>query len=68
VPSYLPPQIAEWLSWNPVLHGVEWMRSAYYRDYGSTVLDRGYMLSCALLLVLAGLLGERLTRRRRSGA
>lgn len=68
VPSYLPPQIAEWLSWNPVLHGVEWMRSAYYRDYGSTVLDRGYILSCALLLLLAGLLGERLTRSRRGGA
>jgi capsular polysaccharide transport system permease protein len=68
VPSSLPPQIAEWLSWNPVLHGVEWMRSAYYRDYGSTVLDRGYILSCALLLVLAGLLGERLTRKRRSSA
>lgn len=68
VPSYLPPHAVEWLSWNPVLHCVEWMRSAYYRDYGSTVLDKGYVTGLALLLLLAGLLGERLSRKRRSGA
>jgi capsular polysaccharide transport system permease protein len=68
VPSYLPPSVMEWLSWNPVLHCVEWMRSAWYRDYDSAVLDRGYVLCWALLLVLAGLLGERLSRLRRSSA
>jgi capsular polysaccharide transport system permease protein len=68
VPSYLPPPIPAWLAWNPVLHCVEWMRSAFYRDYASTVLDRSYVLGCALLLVLAGLMGERISRRRRGSA
>jgi capsular polysaccharide transport system permease protein len=68
VPSYLPPRVMEWLSWNPVLHCVEWLRSAYVRDYESVVLDRGYVLSVGLLLLLAGLLGERLSRINRSRA
>lgn len=68
VPSYLPPRAVAWLSWNPVLHCVDWMRSAYYRDYASTVLDIPYLAGCVLLLLLAGLVGERLSRKRRSGA
>ena len=68
VPSYMPPGVVGWLSWNPVLHCVEWMRSAYYRNYDSTVLDKGYVAAVALLLVMLGLLGERLSRSRRSMA
>lgn len=68
VPSYLPPQAIDYLKWNPVLHCVEWMRNGYYSNYDSRVLDEVYVISIALLLLLFGLAGERLTRSRRSGA
>ncbi|HEU4985719.1 MAG TPA: ABC transporter permease [Rhizobiaceae bacterium] len=68
VPSYLPRRAIEWLEWNPVLHAVEWMRNGYYVNYDSTVLDKPYILSVALLLTFVGLAGERLTRSRRGSA
>ena len=43
VPALLPPFAIEILSWNPVLHCVEWFREAIYLDYLS-VLDRSYPL------------------------
>jgi capsular polysaccharide transport system permease protein len=62
VASYMPEQIMRYLAWNPVLHGVEWMRSAYFLGYPSQVLDKFYMLSFASVAMLAGLVIERLTR------
>lgn len=68
VPSYMPPEIVDWLKWNPVLHCVEWMRNGYYANYDSRVLDQTYVLTVAVILTLIGLLGERLTRQQRGGA
>lgn len=68
VPSYMPPEIVDWLKWNPVLHCVEWMRNGYYANYDSRVLDQVYVLTVAVILTLVGLLGERLTRQQRGGA
>jgi capsular polysaccharide transport system permease protein len=56
VPSYLPEQIIGILSWNPVMHGVEWMRTAYFIDYPRQVLSKTYLVSfgvCSLGLGLA---------------
>lgn len=66
VPSYLPPPVIAIISWNPVLHCVEWMRDGFYPNYDSIVLDRGYLLGVALFLTLFGLAGERFTRRWRA--
>lgn len=63
VPDYLPPQIIEWLRWNPVLHAIEWTREGYYPGYESQVLDKTFLLFTSLLLVFIGLAAERLTRR-----
>lgn len=68
VPSHMPPQILDFLKWNPVLHAVEWTRNGFYPNYDSMVLDKTYLLGLALVLVLFGLAGERLTRTRRSSA
>lgn len=68
VPSYLPPQAVDWLKWNPILHCVEWTRNGWYANYDSRVLDKSYLLAVALCLILVGLVGERLTRIRRSSA
>ena len=59
------PEVARyWLSFNPALQGVEWMRSAYYEGYGAGILDKGYMLTFAVVTIFAGFLLERLTRGR----
>lgn len=62
VASFLPSDIAYALSWNPVLHGTEWMRSAYYPGYPTQVLDRSYMVGCAIVAFFLGLLLERVLR------
>jgi len=63
VTSSLPEPVIRALSWNPVLHGVEWMRTAYYLDYPSQVLDKQYLLLCGSLSLLLGLLVERFSRK-----
>lgn len=62
VPSSMPASVISILSWNPVLHGVEWMRSAYFLGYPTQVLDKGYMLGFAACSLLTGLAVERGTR------
>lgn len=63
VPSLLPPEAQAVLSWNPVLHAVEWVRIAWYASYASPILDRNFLLITGLALTAAGLAGERLSRR-----
>ncbi len=65
IPSAFPPDIIWMLSWNPVLHVVEWMREGYYSNYNSVVLDKPYLLGFAAALLLAGFGGERLYRKKR---
>ena len=65
IPSRLPPRAGDVLRWNPVLHLVEWVRTGYYSNYDSAVLNRTYVISFALVLILLGLAGERLTRKKR---
>ncbi|MGA0595803.1 ABC transporter permease [Enterovirga sp. CN4-39] len=58
------PEIArEILAWNPVLHGVEWMKSAYFGVHTRT-LDRQYMLSFGASTLFIALLLERYVGRR----
>jgi capsular polysaccharide transport system permease protein len=65
IPSRLPSEAVNILKWNPVLHLVEWFRVGYYPNYDSFVLDRTYVLGLGLVLVLLGLAGERLYRKKR---
>jgi capsular polysaccharide transport system permease protein len=62
VPDALPEKIAYWLSFNPVLQCVEWMRSAYYEGYGSHLLDKTYVIRWGVGSIFLGLLLERLVR------
>lgn len=63
VTSFLPEAIRYPLSFNPLLHCVEWMRLSYYTDYPSDVLDRIYVLSVALVMTSIGLVLLRGLRR-----
>ncbi|WP_341367038.1 ABC transporter permease [Yoonia sp. BS5-3] len=65
IPSLLPPEAIAILRWNPVLHLIEWVRSGYYINYESTVLDQTYPIGLAVLMTLLGLSGERLFRKKR---
>ncbi len=64
IPSKLPEYALDVLKWNPVLHCIEFIRSAYYPNYESRVLDVTYLLTTSFLLIIVGLFAERLFRNR----
>lgn len=66
IPAMLPPEAVEFLKWNPVLHLVEWMREGYYPNYDSILLQPMYPFGLAMVLLLLGLTGERLYRKKRT--
>lgn len=60
--SNLPDIISTPLSYNPVVHAVEWMRLAYYPTYSSKVLDKGYLIGFGMTSLFLGLFLERVLR------
>jgi capsular polysaccharide transport system permease protein len=63
VPSTLPEQIRVPLSYNPLLQCTEWLRSAYYFDYPTFILDKVYVLEFSLISLTIGLVMMRLFSR-----
>ncbi|BCH53275.1 capsular biosynthesis protein [Agrobacterium vitis] len=64
-PIYLesfPAEVVYACSWNPLFHGVEWIRSAYYLGYPNHFLDKTYLIGFAIGSVACGLLLERILR------
>ena len=61
-PEAMPDQIGYYLSWNPLLHSIEWIRSAYFNDFPAHLLDKGYVLKVAGITFVLGLILERLLR------
>jgi capsular polysaccharide transport system permease protein len=61
-PELLPPQYGYLMSFNPLMHAVEWMRTAYYPDYTPRLLDKTYLVECGVGLFFVGLVSERLFR------
>lgn len=63
IPDELPEAARYWLSFNPILIGVEWMRSAYYDGFGlNGLLDKPYLFSFTAVSIFVGLVMERLMR------
>ncbi len=60
----LPPQARAWLAGNPLLHAVEWLRSAFFVDFESSFVERPYPLAFGLVALFLGLVAERLSRMR----
>ena len=60
----LTPEIRQYLLWNPVLHGVEWFRQAFYPSYPALGLSKTYLLGSGLVLLVFGLLLDRAMRAR----
>ena len=59
-----PPMILDILSYNPLLHCTEWVRSAFYREWESTFIDFYYLLSFTLVVLFIGLLTQRISQKR----
>lgn len=63
VPEALPEKVRDYLSWNPILHGVELARYGYYFNYRYAGIDVPYLAGWALVLTLIGLTAERVSRQ-----
>jgi len=62
MPSTLPESVQVYLWFNPLLHSVEWLRSAYYEGYSYGWLSRSYLLGFATALLFIGIVAERAVR------
>jgi len=59
-----PDGVRDALLLNPVLHAVEMTRSGWYKNYSGDNVNLPYVLTCILIIGLAGLVLERSVRRR----
>lgn len=59
VPTFLMP----FFSWNPVFHGIELIREAWWPAYKSPFADLNYLLTILFFMTAIGLVLERGTRR-----
>nr|WP_319391662.1 ABC transporter permease [uncultured Cohaesibacter sp.] len=60
----LPDLFRKFLIWNPILHGVEYVRMGYFQNYRDSYVDISYLYGLGLILVLVGLAAERAIRLR----
>ncbi|SDT94938.1 ABC transporter permease [Stappia sp. ES.058] len=65
LPSMFPPTLRYYMSWNPLLQAIDWMRVGYYSNYNSLVLDLRYLWICIGIFLVIGMGGERLYRKNR---
>lgn len=60
----LPPSAREPLLYNPILHMIEMLRSAFFVEFDSRYADPGYASSFAVSVLALGLLIQRALNRR----
>ena len=60
----LPTQMREFMSYNPILHGVELFRSGIFPGYGRSFIDMNYLIGWAVCSITFGFAFERVMRRR----
>jgi capsular polysaccharide transport system permease protein len=58
-PDHFPSEILAWLSWNPLMHAIEWLRYGYYEGYRGDFIDYGYVIGWGLGSALIGLAAQR---------
>jgi len=63
VAAYLTPDARWYFGLNPVMHGVNWFRHAFYPFYPNQLTEPNYILMVALVMLTIGLLMEAGTRR-----
>jgi capsular polysaccharide transport system permease protein len=63
VPSMMPTAVTDILVWNPILHGIDWLRYGYYEGYRPDFIAFEYLLGWGLATTLIGLAAERFLPR-----
>ncbi len=63
VPAMMPLWVRQALSWNPLLHAIDWFRTAFFTNYEPQWLDQRYALAAGAALLLVGLALEFALRR-----
>lgn len=63
IPDLFPPHIRYVLSWNPMMHAIDWVRVGYYSNYRSSTLDLGYLWFYIGVLLAVAFGAERLYRK-----
>jgi capsular polysaccharide transport system permease protein len=58
----MPASIRAFADYNPILHLVEWLRSAYYTSYDSDQINRALIFWVGGICLSLGLIGERFLR------
>ena len=66
VPAMMPDWAREALTWNPLLHAIDWFRSGFFAAYEPHWLDRSYLAIVGVVALLAGVSLERGLRRKLS--
>lgn len=56
VAAFLAPNIRGYFALNPILHGVNWFRHAFYPFYPNQMTDHGYVLGTGAVMLTAALL------------
>ena len=62
-PETMPAELGYYVSWNPLMHSIEWIRKAYYADFPAHLLNKTYVLSVGAGSLALGLVMERLLKR-----
>lgn len=60
----LSQRAQSYLWYNPLAHCVEWLRSAYYIDYGDSFISIEYVIFLSTAIFLLSLVGEKYIRGR----
>ncbi|MDX2158661.1 MAG: ABC transporter permease [Hyphomicrobiaceae bacterium] len=64
-PNMFPSVVSDFLSWNPILHGMECIRYGYYEGYRPDHIDMGYLIGWGLGTTVIGLAAERFLPKQR---
>ena len=63
VPSTMPTAVTDILAWNPIPHGIDWLRYGYYEGYRPDFVSFEYLIGWGLATTLIGLAAERFLPR-----
>ena len=55
----VPAPAQRFLVWNPLVHGIEWVRISFYPAYMPTTLDKAYLVQFAVYSFVIGLVLEK---------
>ncbi len=62
--NFLSPEAFEILGYNPLLHLMDWFRSAFFPSFESDLIDKPYTITVIVIIFAIGLITDRATRKK----